>query len=78
MAKMVLRGMAERKRGAIVNISSVSGTSPMSLLTVYSATKVYVKICRNYALPVHLCTKTHPICCAVYMIVYAGVLVCIV
>jgi len=42
MAKIVLKGMAERKRGAIVNISSVSGTSPMSLLTVYSATKVYV------------------------------------
>jgi len=42
MAKIVLKGMSERKRGAIVNISSVSGTSPMSLLTVYSATKVYV------------------------------------
>jgi 17beta-estradiol 17-dehydrogenase / very-long-chain 3-oxoacyl-CoA reductase len=42
MTKIVLKGMAERKRGAIVNISSVSGTSPMSLLTVYSATKVFV------------------------------------
>ena len=42
MSKLVLKGMEERKRGAIVNIASVSGTAPMSLLTVYSATKVYV------------------------------------
>lgn len=42
MSKLVLKGMEARKRGAIVNIASVSGTVPMSLLTVYSATKVYV------------------------------------
>jgi 17beta-estradiol 17-dehydrogenase / very-long-chain 3-oxoacyl-CoA reductase len=42
MSKIVLGGMKERKRGAIVNISSISGSMPMSLLSVYSATKAYV------------------------------------
>lgn len=42
MCHMVLPGMAERKRGSIVNISSVSGTAPMGLLTAYSASKAYV------------------------------------
>jgi 17beta-estradiol 17-dehydrogenase / very-long-chain 3-oxoacyl-CoA reductase len=42
MSKMVLKGMKERQRGAIVNISSISGSMPMSLLAVYSATKAYV------------------------------------
>lgn len=30
------------KRGAIINLSSISGVCPMSLLTVYAATKTYV------------------------------------
>ena len=42
MSKLVLGGMKDRKRGAIVNISSISGSMPMSLLSVYSATKAYV------------------------------------
>jgi len=42
MSKMVLAGMKANKRGAIVNISSISGSMPMSLLSVYSATKAYV------------------------------------
>jgi len=42
ICKMVIGGMAERKRGAIVNISSVSGTAPMGMLAVYSASKSYV------------------------------------
>jgi len=42
MCRIVLTGMIERKSGAIVNIGSISGSMPMSLLTVYSATKRYV------------------------------------
>jgi len=42
MTKIVLKGMNERNSGAIINLASVSGTMPMGLLSVYSATKVYV------------------------------------
>eukprot|EP00039_Didymoeca_costata_P018763 m.334862 g.334862 ORF g.334862 m.334862 type:complete len:304 (+) comp17452_c0_seq1:52-963(+) len=42
MCRMVLPGMVSRGKGAIVNVSSISGSVPMSLLTVYSATKAYV------------------------------------
>jgi len=42
MTRLVLPGMQERKRGAIVNISSASARGPCPLLTVYSATKAYV------------------------------------
>eukprot|EP01147_Barroeca_monosierra_P010179 gene10179-2338_t len=42
MTRIVLPGMEERKRGAIINVSSGSGTLPTPLLTVYSATKAYV------------------------------------
>lgn len=44
MTRIVLPGMQERKRGAIVNVSSGSGTLPTALLTVYSATKGYVDL----------------------------------
>jgi|UniRef100_A0A7S4FHB3 17beta-estradiol 17-dehydrogenase / very-long-chain 3-oxoacyl-CoA reductase len=38
----VLPGMIERKKGAIVNISSVSGLFPCPLLATYGATKAFV------------------------------------
>jgi len=42
MSHIVLPGMAERKRGVIVNISSASALKPTPLLTLYSATKAFV------------------------------------
>ncbi|XP_054627159.1 very-long-chain 3-oxoacyl-CoA reductase-B [Dunckerocampus dactyliophorus] len=42
MTRLVLPQMAERKKGAILNISSASGMYPVPLLTVYSATKAFV------------------------------------
>lgn len=42
MTKVVLPKMVERKKGAIINIASLSGAMPTPLLTVYSATKTFV------------------------------------
>eukprot|EP00911_Craspedida_sp_UC1_P002466 UC1_evm1s1835 len=42
MVRLVLPGMVDRKRGAIVNVSSASGSFPASLLSAYSATKAYM------------------------------------
>ncbi|XP_013983172.2 very-long-chain 3-oxoacyl-CoA reductase-B [Salmo salar] len=42
MTRMVLPGMVERKKGAVLNISSASGMYPCPLLTVYSASKAFV------------------------------------
>ncbi|XP_074086602.1 very-long-chain 3-oxoacyl-CoA reductase [Macrotis lagotis] len=42
MTQLVLPGMLERSKGAILNISSASGMYPVPLLTVYSATKAFV------------------------------------
>ncbi|XP_058486217.1 very-long-chain 3-oxoacyl-CoA reductase-B [Solea solea] len=42
MTRLVLPGMAERRKGAILNISSASGMYPVPLLTVYSASKAFV------------------------------------
>ncbi|XP_053722216.1 very-long-chain 3-oxoacyl-CoA reductase-B [Synchiropus splendidus] len=42
MTRLVLPQMAERKRGAILNISSASGMYPCPLLSVYSASKAFV------------------------------------
>ncbi|XP_029000468.1 very-long-chain 3-oxoacyl-CoA reductase-B [Betta splendens] len=42
MTRLVLPRMVERKKGAILNISSASGMYPVPLLTVYSATKAFV------------------------------------
>ena len=50
MTKIVLPGMAERKRGAILNISSGSALTPTPLLTLYSATKVILK---TYGIVIH-------------------------
>jgi len=43
MTKMVIGGMNDRKRGAIVNIASASGMYTMPLLAEYSAAKGYVE-----------------------------------
>lgn len=42
MTHSLLPRMLRHKRGAIVNVSSYSGTCPVGLLSVYSATKSYV------------------------------------
>ena len=42
MTSLVLPQMADRKSGAVINISSLSAGSTCPLLTVYSATKAYV------------------------------------
>ncbi|XP_058544695.1 very-long-chain 3-oxoacyl-CoA reductase [Neofelis nebulosa] len=42
MTRLVLPGMVERSKGAILNISSASGLVPVPLLAIYSATKAFV------------------------------------
>ncbi|XP_034040587.1 very-long-chain 3-oxoacyl-CoA reductase-B [Thalassophryne amazonica] len=42
MTRLVLPGMVERGKGAILNISSGSGMYPVPLLTIYSASKAFV------------------------------------
>ncbi|XP_015244939.1 PREDICTED: very-long-chain 3-oxoacyl-CoA reductase-B-like, partial [Cyprinodon variegatus] len=42
MTRLLLPQMVERKKGAILNISSASGMYPVPLLTVYSASKAFV------------------------------------
>jgi len=43
MTRIVLKGMVDRKRGAILNISSASGLIPAPLLALYGATKQFVE-----------------------------------
>ncbi|CAK1603591.1 unnamed protein product [Parnassius mnemosyne] len=43
MTRIVLPGMMERGRGAIVNVSSGSELQPLPLMTVYAASKAYVR-----------------------------------
>jgi 17beta-estradiol 17-dehydrogenase / very-long-chain 3-oxoacyl-CoA reductase len=42
MTRMLLKGMKERKRGAIVNLSSISGLGPTPYLSIYGASKVQI------------------------------------
>ncbi|XP_065335671.1 inactive hydroxysteroid dehydrogenase-like protein 1 [Cloeon dipterum] len=42
MTRMLLKGMKEKKKGAIVNLSSISGLGPTPYLSIYGATKAYV------------------------------------
>ena len=44
MTRIVLPQMTDRKSGAIVNISSLSGTMCTPLLSVYAASKSYVDL----------------------------------
>ncbi|XP_061180286.1 very-long-chain 3-oxoacyl-CoA reductase-like [Saccostrea echinata] len=41
MTSIVMPAMVERKKGAVINISSAGGLYPVPLLTVYSACKAY-------------------------------------
>ncbi|KAK7789844.1 hypothetical protein R5R35_011237 [Gryllus longicercus] len=43
MTRMILPQMQNRKRGAIINVSSGSELQPLPLMTVYAASKVFVK-----------------------------------
>lgn len=43
MCKIVLPGMVERKRGAIINMSSLAAEIPNPLLSVYSGSKAFVE-----------------------------------
>ena len=43
MTYIVLPGMMERKRGVIINVSSLSAIMPTPFLTVYAASKAYVE-----------------------------------
>lgn len=42
MLHLVLPGMLERRKGLVVNVSSLTAVYPMPLLSVYSACKAYV------------------------------------
>merc|ERR1719491_2157334 len=43
MTKMILPEMIRKKRGAIINLSSLSGiVAPSPFMTMYSATKAYI------------------------------------
>lgn len=44
MVHLVLPGMVQRRKGAIVNISSMSCCQPTPLMTAYSASKVNFKL----------------------------------
>lgn len=43
MTRLVIKEMQKRGRGAIVNVSSGSEFQPLPLMTVYAATKAYMK-----------------------------------
>ncbi|XP_061188398.1 very-long-chain 3-oxoacyl-CoA reductase-like [Saccostrea echinata] len=42
MTSIVMPAMVERKKGAVINISSAAGLHPIPLITVYSACKAYM------------------------------------
>ncbi|XP_058839442.1 very-long-chain 3-oxoacyl-CoA reductase-like [Topomyia yanbarensis] len=42
MCKIFLPGMVERRKGVVINISSMSAVIPAPMLTVYAATKAFV------------------------------------
>uniref|UniRef100_A0A7S4P0C2 Estradiol 17-beta-dehydrogenase 12 n=2 Tax=Paramoeba aestuarina TaxID=180227 RepID=A0A7S4P0C2_9EUKA len=42
MTRAVLPGMVNRKFGYVINLSSIAGTTPIPLLSTYSASKVFV------------------------------------
>ncbi|CAB4058072.1 Testosterone 17-beta-dehydrogenase 3,Inactive hydroxysteroid dehydrogenase-like protein 1,Muskelin [Lepeophtheirus salmonis] len=51
MSKIALQSMVKRRRGAILNVSSLSGVYATPLISIYSATKAFVNhFSRNLAL----------------------------
>jgi short-subunit dehydrogenase len=42
LTRLVLPGMIERKRGAVINVSSTAGFQPMPYAAIYAATKAFV------------------------------------
>ncbi|XP_053533009.1 hydroxysteroid (20-beta) dehydrogenase 2 [Ictalurus punctatus] len=42
MSRMILPQMVERRKGLIINMSSEAGSQPQPMLTLYSATKIFV------------------------------------
>jgi len=44
LCRIVMPAMVERKRGAVINISSMSAMIPSPLLSVYAGTKAYVDV----------------------------------
>jgi len=42
MTRIIAPGMVNRRRGAIMNISSLSASGPMPLMTLYAASKAFV------------------------------------
>lgn len=43
MCRMIIPHFKKRNRGIIVNVSSATQNQPVPLMTVYAATKTYVK-----------------------------------
>jgi len=43
MIRMILTGMMERRKGVIINVSSLSNMYPLPLLSVYAASKSYME-----------------------------------
>ena len=64
MTHMVLPGMMERKRGAVVNIASAAGVNTMPLLAQYSAAKGYIAMFSR-GLMVECATKNVTVQCQV-------------
>lgn len=60
MTRLVLPEMKQRRQGAIVNISSGSELQPLPYLTIYAATKAYV---RNFTLALQHELEPHGITC---------------
>lgn len=44
MTRIVLPGMVERKKGAIVNLSSAAAKNPSPLLAEYSGAKSFIEV----------------------------------
>lgn len=59
MTRMLVNGMKQRGRGAIVNVSSGSQLQPLPYMAVYAATKVYV---RNFTLAIRSELAQYGIC----------------
>lgn len=64
LTKMILPGLVAKKKGAIVNVSSVASLVPHGLLSVYSATKAFVT-CFSRGLQQEYASKNITIQCLV-------------